>query len=322
MLKKEYKIAVVANMSAGKSTFLNAMFGDDILPAYTVATTDCPIYIYSDDNPDNDKAIVEFEDARIPIELSKNIVKKELKFYAKKDSDDLDEKYKNVYRIHLYWDFKKLQNKNSSKFNFIFIDTPGPNNTDIFQEKHSNITKNILSSEADMVLYLFDYVQIDSNLEATKNNLWNMIIQRKKQDKDFEVFFIINKIDKAFDDNKKLFKVKQSKTKDEFYKNLKEFWFYHEDKAIKKITKTAKKYGFENPRIFTASSKYEQLMRMQDISFDDEDEIDRLKELFKNMFGNNWQKELRNYLNINWIEDNTKFHLENIKNDFINTIAK
>ena len=48
------KIAVVANMSAGKSTFLNALFGDSILPAYSHATTDCPIYIYSDDNSDND----------------------------------------------------------------------------------------------------------------------------------------------------------------------------------------------------------------------------------------------------------------------------
>ena len=47
--EKEYKIAVVANMSAGKSTFINALFGDSILPAYSKATTDCPIYIYSDD---------------------------------------------------------------------------------------------------------------------------------------------------------------------------------------------------------------------------------------------------------------------------------
>ena len=88
LLNKEYKIAVVANMSAGKSTFINAMFADDILPAYTDATTDCPIYIYSDDDPDNDKAIVEFSDGRVPIELNKEEVKKELKLYAKKDSKD------------------------------------------------------------------------------------------------------------------------------------------------------------------------------------------------------------------------------------------
>ena len=79
---QQYKIAVVANMSAGKSTFINALFGDSILPAYSHATTDCPIYIYSDDNPDNDKAIIEFTDDKPTIELAKEDVPKEIKFYA------------------------------------------------------------------------------------------------------------------------------------------------------------------------------------------------------------------------------------------------
>ena len=94
--KQKYKIAVVANMSAGKSTFINALFGNSILPAYSHATTDCPIYIYSDDNPGNDMAIVEFLDGREAIELPKEFVQQEIKYYAQKDSDTLDEKYKNV----------------------------------------------------------------------------------------------------------------------------------------------------------------------------------------------------------------------------------
>ena len=44
---QQYKIAVVANMSAGKSTFINALFGADILPTSTKATTDCATYIFS-----------------------------------------------------------------------------------------------------------------------------------------------------------------------------------------------------------------------------------------------------------------------------------
>ena len=77
---QQYKIAVVANMSAGKSTFINALFGDSILPAYSHATTDCPIYVYSDDNPDNNMAIVEFTDGKETIELPKEIVQKEIKY--------------------------------------------------------------------------------------------------------------------------------------------------------------------------------------------------------------------------------------------------
>ena len=149
---QQYKIAVVANMSAGKSTFINALFGDSILPAYSHATTDCPIYIYSDDNPDNDMAIVEFIDGKETIELPKEVVQKEIKYYAQKDDDNLDEKYKNVKKIDLHWDFHVLQNSQKYDKKFILIDTPGPNNTDEHAFKHSDITRNIIVNEADMVL--------------------------------------------------------------------------------------------------------------------------------------------------------------------------
>lgn len=47
---QEYKIAVVANMSSGKSTFINALFGKEVLPAFNHATTDSATYIYSKPN--------------------------------------------------------------------------------------------------------------------------------------------------------------------------------------------------------------------------------------------------------------------------------
>ena len=43
---KDYNIAIVANMSAGKSTFINALFGEEILPSSHLATTDCATYIH------------------------------------------------------------------------------------------------------------------------------------------------------------------------------------------------------------------------------------------------------------------------------------
>ncbi len=320
LLNKKYKIAVVANMSAGKSTFINAMFADDVLPAYSEATTDCPIYIYSDDNPDNDKAIIDFLDGKKTIELSKEKVKQELKFYAKKDSNGLDDKYKSVKKIHLHWDFHSLQNNANNHLKFIVIDTPGPNNTDDFQDKHRSITKNIILKEADMVLYLFDYGQIDSNLELSKGNIWDLIKQRKEKDKNFEAFFIVNKIDMAFEDNRRLSKVKSSKDRDEFYKNLKEFWFYHENKAIDKIKESAIKYGFSKPKVFTASSEYQKLTRMKEISFDDEDKLDVLKKLFKGVFKEAWEQEFLDYLKISWIEDSTRLHLKSIEQNILKNI--
>ena len=214
---QQYKIAVVANMSAGKSTFINALFGDSILPAYSKATTDCPIYIYSDDDPSNDKAIIEFTDNKPTIELTKEDVHKKIKLYAQKDEDTLEEKYKNVKRIDLYWDFHVLQNSEKYDIDFVVIDTPGPNNTDEHSFKHSSATKDIIQNEVDMVLYLFDYGQIDANLQSSENNLWGMIKERKEKNPNFEIFFIINKIDKAFEDNKKIEEIKNSSSKEEFF---------------------------------------------------------------------------------------------------------
>ena len=307
---QQYKIAVVANMSAGKSTFINALFGDNILPAYSHATTDCPIYIYSDDNPDNDMAIVEFTDDKETIELPKEIVQKEIKYYAQKDDDSLDEKYKNVKKIDLHWDFHVLQNSQKYDMKFILIDTPGPNNTDEYAFKHSDITRNIIVNEADMVLYLFDYGQIDANLESSENNLWGLIKHRKEQDPNFEVFFIINKIDKAFEDNKKIPDVINSTSKDDFYNNIKKHWLVHEKKAIEKIKNSAIKYGFKSPKVFTVSSKFIEYYRnKKNLNFYHLDDIEEFMKFFKNIFGNNWNSKFQSYLGYKTIEKELKKHL-------------
>ncbi|OHE10069.1 MAG: hypothetical protein A2513_08200 [Sulfurimonas sp. RIFOXYD12_FULL_33_39] len=309
--KQQYKIAVVANMSAGKSTFINALFGNSVLPSYSHATTDCPIYIYSDDNPHNDMAIVEFMDARTPMQLSKAQVKDELKDFAKKDTDDLDEKYKLVYRIHLYWDFHVLKNSEKYDINFVVIDTPGPNNTDEHAFKHNDITKNIILNEAHMVLYLFDYGQIDANLESSKNNLWGLIKQRKEKEPNFEVFFVINKIDKAFEDNKKIEEIKNLSSKEEYFKNIKKYWFFHEKKAIEKIKKSAVKYGFKVEKVFTVSSKFIEYYRdKENLNFEYLDDLNGCINFFKNTFGELfWNSEFEDYIGYEAIENELIKHI-------------
>jgi len=303
------KIAVVANMSAGKSTFLNALFGDSILPAYSHATTDCPIYIYSDDNPDNDMAIVEFLDDKSTVTLQKEVVKEELKFYAQKDNDEIDKKYKNVKKIDLYWDFFILQNNQNYPINFIVIDTPGPNNTNEHATKHRSTTKDIILNEADMLLYLFDYGQIDANLNASDDNIWGFIKNRKEKDPDFEVFFIINKIDKALEDNKKLSNVKKSSSEKEYYKNLALNWMYYEKIAIKEIKISAKKQGFKNPRVFSISSLYIEYHRNKDnLGSFQKKKIDNFIEYFKSVFDSKWNSKFHQYLGYRKIENALKKH--------------
>ena len=132
--KQEYKIAVVANMSSGKSTFINALFGKEVLPAFNHATTDSATYIYSKPNIEK-KAEIFFSDKRKSITITEDL-EKEIKQYAQKDEDCKDNKYKNVEKINLYYPFKNLQTSSSEDFSITFIDTPGPNSTGVSGDKH------------------------------------------------------------------------------------------------------------------------------------------------------------------------------------------
>lgn len=297
MYKKEINIAVVANMSAGKSTFINAMFGDDILPSSSQATTDCPIYIYSDNKAENNTAIIDFNDDRESKELSKSTLTKELKEYAKKDSLVKSEQYKNVKKIDLYWRFHSFVNNSKSSNYFVIIDTPGPNNSDEFGEQHFLITRNIVLGHASKIIYLLDYKQIDANLEVTKNNLWGWIEKRKKIDSKFEVLFVINKIDEALNDNSKIPEVRSANSREEYNAKVKEYWNFYENRAIEKIRKVALSIGFTSPSVLAVSSEYIKLDRMKnELTDDGKNKLSRFKEKFKTIFHHDWEKKFHEYI--------------------------
>lgn len=305
---QEYKIAVVANMSSGKSTFINALFGKDVLPSFEHATTDCATYIYS--KPYIDKKVkVYFSDKKKSVELNENI-EREIKQYAQKDEDCEDEKYKNVEKIELQHPFKNLQTSSSEDFSITFIDTPGPNSTGDFGQKHKDQTRSVLNS-VDMALFVFDYGQLDANLKSDEQGLWNTIKKRHEKDSNFEVYFLINKIDLAMNDN---FKEIDTKDKDEFIRLKKENWFKHEAKAIDKLKKAAISHGIKDPKVYPISSSYQLLDRDDNINFDDEDKLESFqKSHFRRLF-ENWEEEYLKYLGI--------INLEEDINTYINTSVK
>ena len=69
-------------MSAGKSTFINALFGKVVLPTNSEATTDSATYIYSIPNTEN-KLEVFFSNGKNKV-ITENI-EDEIKLYAYKD---------------------------------------------------------------------------------------------------------------------------------------------------------------------------------------------------------------------------------------------
>jgi len=296
---QEYKIAVVANMSSGKSTFINALFGKEVLPAFNHATTDSATFIYSKPNIGK-KAEVFFSDGRNSITVKEDL-EKEIKQYAQKDEDCKDDKYKNVDKIDLYYPFKNLQTTSSEDFSITFIDTPGPNSTGDYGQKHKDQTRSVLNS-VDMALFAFDYGQLDANLKSDEQGLWNTIKTRYEKDPNFEVYFLINKIDMAMEDN-----FKDVKSIDEAKKN----WGTHEEKAVEKLIKAAKNYGVNESKVYTVASKFALLDR-DDISWDSP--LESFQKKFKQIFESSWESEYIKYLGI--------VELENDINNYINTSVK
>jgi len=288
---QEYKIAVVANMSAGKSTFINALFGREVLPAFNHAITDSATYIYS--KPDIDKkAIIYFNDGKDKVEIEENL-EDEIKQYAQKDEECKDDKHHNVKKIELFYPFKKLQTSSSEDFSITFIDTPGPNSTgEGYKQKHKDQTRSVLR-DVDLALFMFDYGQLDANLSSEEQGLWHTIKERHAaKNKNFDVYFLLNKIDEAMDDN-----FKDIKTNKEALENC----FLHEQKAICKLEKAACSHGINKPKIYPISSKF-QLLHRHDELWDSplEPFKNKFKELFKN---DEWEERFIDYLGITKLED-------------------
>lgn len=306
---QEYKIAVVANMSAGKSTFINALFGKEVLPAFNHATTDSATYIYSKPNIEK-KAEIFFSNGKKSITVVQDL-EKEIKQYAQKDEDCKDDKYKNVERIELYYPFENLQTSSSEDFSITFIDTPGPNSTGDYGQKHKDQTRSVLNS-VDMALFMFDYGQLDANLKSDEQGLWNTIKKRCEKDKNFEVYFLINKIDMAMEDN---FSNIDTKNKEEFIKLKKENWLIHENKAIVKLEEAIEHHNIKEPKIYTISSIFQLLARDANKNWDDEDKLtDFQKKHFKRLFEHNWEEKFIDYLGV--------LKLENDINTYINASVK
>lgn len=316
---QQYKIAVVANMSAGKSTFINAFFGEDILPTSTKATTDCATYIFSREGIQK-RAVIYFSDEKETIEIKENLAD-EIKQYAKKDEDCWDYKYKNVEKIELYYPFKYIKADANDELEIIFIDTPGPNsNGTDYSQKHKDQTRNVLR-ESNLALFLFDYGQAQANLTSDEQGLWHTVKAKCENDKNFKVLFILNKIDEAFDDN--FMELKKVKDESELRRLKKEVWFKNEEQRMQEIKKAASNHGINDADVYPVSSIYGLLYRDESKGYDDKKKLRRFKEdYFEEIFDESeWESRLITYLGFNKLEkDINELIMTKFLNSFLQAI--
>lgn len=171
-------VAVCANMSAGKSTFVNALLGDDYLPARNEATTACVTSVYDCDYMDhiNGYVMTGNQIADVAARLDAPVL----------DRWNSDSSLKNRH-IYLQGNLDNIANNDAI---VVVHDTPGVNNSGDFN--HKQITYDFLNrSKLDLLIYVANMTQLGtSDEERILKDLARLATEKK-----IPTFFVLNKAD-------------------------------------------------------------------------------------------------------------------------------
>lgn len=181
----EFPVYVIATMSAGKSTTLNAMLNRRLLPARNEATTaKISDIIDSDDESTDVTVLYENGDA---------------KKLANASYDDLDKinNEKNVKRVVIKTEIPFVQ---SSENKLKLIDTPGGNNGGEDGSAHAAVTKQSIEDANALVIYLMNYTAAATNDDSAWLTRLLSSMTTNKQARE-RVLFAINKMDEKTDDD-------------------------------------------------------------------------------------------------------------------------
>jgi len=178
-----FQIAIVALTKSGKSTFINAILGNEYLPTSNVPETARIVrIIHSKNHPSG-----LLNDNGNKIEGSTAIFD-----YLKNLNEQMRQEFiiPSENELKLNAPIKCLDNNEFGNVIFEFLDTPGPNEANAEALKHRVIN---LLEDVHVIIYLLDYTKLKTDEEK---QLIEKIAQRKDLiDKLDRLFFVVNKID-------------------------------------------------------------------------------------------------------------------------------
>lgn len=242
--QKIFNIAVCATMSAGKSTFVNALLGNDYLPARNEATTAKITSVYDNDVQQKMIGFASDNEQRKIFEISGDINREKI------DDWNLNPKVEHIYLQ------SDLDSISSSKVVCAIHDTPGTNNSE--NSNHKKITMDFLESQKlDMIIFVANATQLKTTDEK---KLLSEIYENVVSKKNIPVLFVLNKADR-FDSEKE---------------NLSEI--------ISEYSKYIEEIGFKNCEILPVSASSARLFKMAlkgRGKFFTEDECDDFLLIFK-----------------------------------------
>ncbi|MCD8151277.1 MAG: dynamin family protein [Clostridiales bacterium] len=259
-INSDFRIVVVAPMSSGKSTLINAIVGRDLLPAVNQATT--AVITEIRDNDQFEDFLVNAKDkygntVAQNVKATKKVIS-DLNY--KKDPNDPENKEALIHLIQVEGDIKNLP---SNVLNTVFVDTPGGNNSQ--NTEHEEMMDEAIEDENKcLILYVFNGAQLgttDSNIILKKiaNAMQNSTNGKQSRDR---FLFVANRMDE-FD------------VSEEPYEEV------IENTILPQLASN----GITEPNLFLASAQTAKLIRMvqagEELSETEEEDLEKLVKRFK-----------------------------------------
>lgn len=232
---QKYQVAVVASMSAGKSSFLNAVIGADVLASENAACTVCRTEVRHIKAGETPRLLEYRETQRKPFVIAegdRGQIRQE--FLNRNREIQKNGNVEQTIRFELYHHIEAI-GQLSAISGFTLVDTAGPNQWESEQFNVNALKKNTLEAlrTCNAILFILDYTTCKSKAAS---ELFQEVLANRKEilvdDTIGKVFFILNKVD---------LKTEQDPPISELIESLKQ--------------ELKNSFRFPNPIIYTASSR-------------------------------------------------------------------
>ncbi|MCW6037599.1 dynamin family protein [Spirulina subsalsa FACHB-351] len=230
--EQRYQVAVIAAMKAGKSTFLNALIGSDVLASETEACTVCRTDV-KPIPPTASPCLLEYREGHSePVAVAEgesflirhHFLERNHLIRATGNRD-------HTTRFELHHPIAAIQDLPSLQ-GFTLVDTPGPNEWKSAGLDSISLKQTALEAlrNCDVILFILDYCSFKDN---TNSELLQDLIQQRSEFLTRNrgvIYFILNKIDRQTEEDRPIAHV------------------------VDDLRRTLNEFGIPNPIIYPASA--------------------------------------------------------------------
>jgi GTPase Era involved in 16S rRNA processing len=203
---QKYQVAVIAAMKAGKSTFLNAMIGADILASESEACTVCRTDVRLLE-PGQVPSLLEYRQGqRQPILISEGDTGKIRQDFLERTHQIRENNNSDNTTRFEVWHTIEAISKYSSLAGFTLVDTPGPNEWESAGFNTVALKQTALEAlrTCNAILFVLDYSSFKDN---TNSELLQDLIEQRREflaENTGKIYFILNKVDRKSEKDREI----------------------------------------------------------------------------------------------------------------------